>query len=109
MNSMKDALERAGIVDPDKHTFSELDAERSKTKPKPKPRKRGLRKAIGSDSLVYVPHSGRVRESELAVLFNVEGRDTWIPKRLLEDESDDLVAVPRWFAEHYALPDWERE
>lgn len=43
-----------------------------------------------------------LRESDLAVLFDIEGEEVWVPKSLMEDWPDEddegEIEIPEWFA-----------
>ena len=49
-----------------------------------------------------IPHDGLVRETDLAKGYRVSDDPAedlmWIPKSLIEDEGDDYVDVPEWWA-----------
>jgi len=67
----------------------------------------------GNDDNVYIDHDGIKFETkkgvddEGAILFSIKGQDVWIPKKLIEDYNDDLVAVKRWWADKNGFKgDW---
>lgn len=58
-------------------------------------------------SSVWVDHDGVVAETAKAKCFAIQGEDIWVPKSLIEDEGDEVVAVPPWFAEKEGIEgDW---
>jgi len=40
----------------------------------------------------------KVRETDQAVLFNIEGDEFWIPKSVIDDMDECMVVVQKWFA-----------
>lgn len=61
----------------------------------------------GNDDNVYMDHEGMKRETDKAKLFNIHGESVWIPKSVIEDESEEIVAVKKWWAEKNGMKgDW---
>lgn len=53
---------------------------------------------------VLIPFDTIFYETDLATRFDIDGRQIWIPKSVIEDVYDDnTVEVARWFAEKEEL------
>ena len=48
--------------------------------------------------MIELPHDGVIRETGLAKLFDLGDCEAWIPKSIIDDEDDELVTVPEWWA-----------
>ncbi len=49
--------------------------------------------------LAYLDHEGVLAETDKAKLFKIEGEEVWLPKSQIEDEGEEIVAVPKWLAD----------
>jgi hypothetical protein len=59
------------------------------------------------DNFAWLEHDGVIRETDKAKCFLIENEEIWIPKSLIKDENEELVAVPQWFAKKNGLEsDW---
>jgi len=66
-----------------------------------------MRTVYGNDDCIYLDHEGKVRESEKAALFNIHGEEIWVPKSVIDDENEEIVAVKKWWADKNGLRgDW---
>jgi len=66
-----------------------------------------MRTVYGSDDCVYIDHEGIVVERPKAVLYNIHGEEVWIPRSVIEDENEELVAVQKWWANKNGIRgDW---
>lgn len=62
------------------------------------------------NSVERIPDVTAIRETRLALLVQIEGREIWVPQSVIHDDSEvyqlgdegDLV-VERWFAENEEL------
>lgn len=59
------------------------------------------------EGLAYLDHTGCVKETETAKVFIIKGKEVSIPKSKLEDEGEDLIAIPQGYARRRKLrSDW---
>ena len=66
-----------------------------------------MRTVYGSDDCVYIDHEGIIRETQKATLYNIHGEEVWVPKSVIEDENDEIVAVQKWWANNNGIRgDW---
>lgn len=52
---------------------------------------------------VRIAHDGIKHMTDLAVLFNIDGDDVWLPKSVIASVDADEVWVAEWFAERENL------
>lgn len=45
----------------------------------------------------------RDRDSDAAILFDIEGEEIWIPRSLIDEQDSGSVDVPKWFARKEGL------
>ena len=58
-----------------------------------------------SDEIEWIEHNGILRDDdgERAILFDIAGDETWLPRSLIEDYDDEIVGIPIWLAEEKDL------
>lgn len=65
------------------------------------------RQVYGDDSCVYIDHEGIEHQTAKAMLIKIHGEKKWIPKSVIEDEGDEIIAVKKWWADKEGLRgDW---
>lgn len=65
------------------------------------------RMVYGDDDNIYIDHEGMVRKTDKAVLYKIHGETVWIPKSVIDDYNDEVVAVKKWWASKNGLEsDW---
>jgi hypothetical protein len=70
-------------------------------------REGNVRQVYGDDGLAWIDHDGVVAETEKAKLYSIGNEEIWLPKSQIEDENEELVAIPKWLAEKKGLgSDW---
>lgn len=65
------------------------------------------RTVYGNDDCIYIDHEGIEHQSNKATLFKIHGEKVWIPKSVIDDEGDEIVAVKKWWAQKEGIRgDW---
>jgi len=65
------------------------------------------RTVYGNDDCVYIDHKGIEHQTEKAILFKRGESKLWVPKAVIEDEGDEVVAVQKWWADKNGIRgDW---
>jgi len=62
-----------------------------------------MKQNFGNDNLAYIEFESIEAETDMAILFKVDGEDVWIPKSQLEDQGEELFAIPKWLADKKGL------
>ena len=66
-----------------------------------------MKSVYGDDSCVYIDHEGIRRTTDKAKLFVIHGEGFWIPKSVIDDENEEIVAIKRWWADKNGIKgDW---
>jgi hypothetical protein len=66
-----------------------------------------MKTVYNDPGLAYLEHDGVIRETDKAKLFKIGDEEVWIPKSQIEDEGDEVVAIPTWLSEAKGLrSDW---
>ena len=52
---------------------------------------------------VSVPDARKIRETEKALLVEIEGEEHWVPKSFARLDPDGSLEIPKWLAEEKTI------
>jgi len=62
---------------------------------------------MNGDDTIYARHNGLIHKTPQAYLFDIQGRQIWMPKVAVDTYNDQIVAIKRWFAKkERIMGDW---
>ena len=61
----------------------------------------------GNDGSAYLEYDAKLRETNMAVLYQIDNEEIWIPKSQIEDDNGEILVIPLWLADKNNLEsDW---
>ena len=59
------------------------------------------------NNTIYVKHDGLIHKTPKAYLFDIKGKQVWIPKVVVDTYNDQIVGIKQWFAKKESIAgDW---